>query len=67
MLDALAEPKLISTTYAGYVDLDLGTGVKSGPAYWGELYPQLRKVKTTWDPRDVFHNLQSVRPVNDDN
>lgn len=67
ILDAMAEPKLIATTYAGYVDLDLGTGVKSGPAYWGERYPRLREVKTTWDPRDVFHNAQSVRPVGVDN
>jgi hypothetical protein len=63
VLDELAEPKLITTTYAGYVDLDLGTGVKSGPVYWGELYPRLRDVKTTWDPRYVSHNPQSVRPV----
>jgi len=63
MLDALAEPKLITTTYAGYVDMDLGTGAKAGPPYWGELYPRLQEVKTKWDPNDIFHNPQSVRPV----
>lgn len=63
MLDALAEPKLVTTTYAGYVDMELGTGATSGPAYWGELYPRLQELKTTWDPSDVFHNPQSVRPV----
>ena len=63
MLDALAEPRLIATTYAGYVDMGLGTGAQSGPAYWGELYPRLREIKTSWDPKDVFHNPQSVRLV----
>jgi len=63
MLDALAEPKLIATTYAGYVDMELGTGAVAGPAYWGELYPRLQELKTKWDPSDIFHNPQSVRPL----
>jgi hypothetical protein len=63
MTKALGRPELIATTYAGYVDLDLGTGSKSGPAYWGDNYPSLQVAKSKWDPKDVFHNPQSVRPV----
>jgi hypothetical protein len=46
--------------YAGYVDLELGAGAQK--AYWGTNLPRLEKVKLQWDPMDVFHNPQSVRP-----
>jgi hypothetical protein len=49
------------TTYAGYVDPALGPNAQ--PMYWGSNYPTLQKIKSKWDPRDVFHNLQSVRPA----
>jgi len=63
MMESLTTPTLVSTTYPGYVDLDLGTGVVSGPAYWGDNYPALRLTKSKWDPSELFYNSQSVRPV----
>lgn len=60
---ALGAPEPIASTYAGYVDLDLGVGAKAGPTYWGENYPALQALKKKWDPRDVFHNPQSVVPA----
>lgn len=63
MKRALGAPELVATTYAGYVDLELGTGEESGPAYWGDNYPALRALKAKWDPGDVFHNPQSVVPA----
>jgi hypothetical protein len=63
MLKALSTPQLVATTYPGYVDLELGTGVTSGPAYWGDRYHALQLAKSRWDPEDVFQNAQSVRPV----
>jgi hypothetical protein len=45
-------------TYAGYVDPALGT---DGPRqYWGDHLPALQQIKSTWDPKDIFHNPQSV-------
>jgi len=47
--------------YAGYVDPALGDG---GPkAYWGSNLERLEKIKAAIDPRDIFHNPQSVRPA----
>jgi hypothetical protein len=66
MMESLTTPTLVSTTYPGYVDLDLGTGVVSGPAYWGNNYPALRLTKSKWDPSELFYNAQSVRPVDPD-
>lgn len=48
------------TVYAGYVDPALGPNAQ--PMYWGSNYPTLQTVKSKWDPNDVFHNPQSVRP-----
>ena len=46
--------------YAGYVDRALGD---DGPKkYWGENLERLQKIKSEVDPKDVFHNPQSVRP-----
>ncbi|KAJ7105109.1 hypothetical protein C8R43DRAFT_1100144 [Mycena crocata] len=46
--------------YAGYVDPQL----KDGPQqYWGSNLPRLQKIKATIDPKDVFHNPQSVSPA----
>lgn len=52
-------PKGASGTYAGYVDPALGD--KGQMEYWGPNYKTLQGVKAKWDPKDLFHNPQSVR------
>ena len=47
-------------TYAGYADPALEA---DGPRhYWGPHLPALTDIKKKWDPKDRFHNPQSVRP-----
>ncbi|KAF3762891.1 FAD-binding domain-containing protein [Cryphonectria parasitica EP155] len=48
-------------TYPGYVDLNI-SGVPQGQ-YWESNLPALQILKSKWDPNDVFHNPQSVQPV----
>lgn len=48
------------TTYPGYVDPSLPSGQES---YWGPNLDTLTAIKTQWDPNDIFHNPQSVRPA----
>jgi FAD binding domain/Berberine and berberine like len=45
--------------YPGYVDMELKTPQKD---YWRYNLPRLEEIKTKYDPNDVFHNPQSVRP-----
>jgi hypothetical protein len=47
-------------SYPGYVDPELKNGQE---AYWGPNLPKLEKIKRAIDPKDVFHNPQSVRPA----
>ncbi|KAI1167398.1 hypothetical protein F5B18DRAFT_601655 [Nemania serpens] len=47
------------TTYPGYVDPTLANPQQS---YWGPNLEMLESIKTTYDPSDLFHNPQSVRP-----
>ncbi|KAI3336303.1 Glucooligosaccharide oxidase [Xylariaceae sp. AK1471] len=47
------------TTYPGYVDPALANPQQS---YWGPNLRILESIKTTYDPNDLFHNPQSVRP-----
>ncbi|KAI1173720.1 hypothetical protein F4777DRAFT_556523 [Nemania sp. FL0916] len=47
------------TTYPGYVDPSLASPQQS---YWGPNLEMLESIKGTYDPNDVFHNPQSVRP-----
>jgi hypothetical protein len=47
------------TTYPGYVDPQLSNGQES---YWGPNLATLSSIKSRWDPTDIFHNPQSVRP-----
>ncbi|KAI0455459.1 hypothetical protein F5B21DRAFT_513956 [Xylaria acuta] len=49
------------TTYPGYVDPSLADPQQS---YWGPNLKLLESIKTTYDPNDLFHNPQSVRPGN---
>ncbi|KAI1828295.1 hypothetical protein F4861DRAFT_175731 [Xylaria intraflava] len=48
------------TTYPGYVDPTLADPQES---YWGPNLARLESVKTIYDPSDLFHNPQSVRPA----
>jgi len=61
ILVAAAGSPRAGTAYAGYVDPALGSD--AGDRYWGANYPALQRIKAKWDPRDVFHNPQSVRPA----
>jgi hypothetical protein len=47
------------TTYPGYVDPTL---TNAQEAYWGPNLDALGQIKSKWDPNDLFHNPQSVRP-----
>ncbi|KAI1760664.1 putative glucooligosaccharide oxidase [Hypoxylon sp. FL1150] len=47
------------TTYPGYVDPSL---VDAQASYWGPNLKTLGQIKSKWDPNDLFHNPQSVRP-----
>jgi hypothetical protein len=47
-------------SYPGYVDPELPNGQE---AYWGPNLPKLEEIKRTLDPKDIFHNPQSVRPA----
>ncbi|GLJ22079.1 hypothetical protein SUGI_0413910 [Cryptomeria japonica] len=59
--------------YVNYIDLDLGTAVNGtasiaearawGDKYFGGNFDRLVKVKTKFDPNNVFRNSQSI-PVN---
>ncbi|CAG7928911.1 unnamed protein product [Penicillium olsonii] len=44
-------------SYPGYVDPFMKDGQM---AYWGTNLPRLQDIKTRVDPKDVFHNPQSV-------
>ncbi|KAJ9650001.1 hypothetical protein H2198_010682 [Neophaeococcomyces mojaviensis] len=46
--------------YAGYVDPAL---TNAQERYWGSNLPRLQRIKKEYDPNDVFHNPQSVRPA----
>ncbi|KAF1814622.1 FAD-binding domain-containing protein [Eremomyces bilateralis CBS 781.70] len=46
--------------YPGYVEPDLADGQEQ---YWGANLPRLKDIKKMWDPKDVFHNPQSVPPA----
>jgi hypothetical protein len=48
--------------YLNYID---GTCPNWQEAYYGQNYPRLQKVKTMWDPHNIFHNMQSIRPLTD--
>ncbi|KAI3554620.1 hypothetical protein CABS03_02085 [Colletotrichum abscissum] len=54
LMNALPEA---TGTYPGFVDTDLRDAQKS---YWGSSLAALEDIKTHWDPKDIFHNPQSV-------
>jgi hypothetical protein len=47
-------------SYPGYVDPELPNGQES---YWGPNLAKLGRIKRAIDPKDIFHNPQSVRPA----
>lgn len=49
-----------TTVYPGYVDPALDNAQE---AYWGPNLPALMQIKAKYDPADLFHNPQSVRPA----
>ncbi|CAG7854205.1 SubName: Full=Related to reticuline oxidase (Berberine bridge enzyme) {ECO:0000313/EMBL:CCA70426.1} [Serendipita indica DSM 11827] len=55
-----AMPNVNFGAYAGYVDPQLPNAQQ---AYWQSNLPRLEQVKRKYDPTDVFHNPQSVRPA----
>ncbi|KAI0411047.1 hypothetical protein F5X98DRAFT_65093 [Xylaria grammica] len=59
IIQASAPQKL--TTYPGYVDPSLTSPQQS---YWGPNLEMLESIKTAYDPNDLFHNPQSVKPEN---
>ncbi|PLB54572.1 FAD/FMN-containing dehydrogenase [Aspergillus steynii IBT 23096] len=54
----LGKPVADLPVYPGFVDPELPDPQR---AYWGENLPRLERIKAAVDPKDVFHNPQSVR------
>lgn len=57
---ASSRPGALYGTYPGYVDPYLEDPQS---AYWGSNLPRLQRIKADIDPKDVFHNPQSVRAI----
>lgn len=55
-----SQPGVTHGAYPGYVDPLLENAQE---AYWGSNLPRLRNIKAQIDPKDVFHNPQSVQVV----
>lgn len=55
--------------YVNYPDVDLldqrwnTSGVEWSTLYYRDAYPELQRVKSRWDPREVFSHRMAVRPV----
>jgi FAD/FMN-containing dehydrogenase len=58
---AAMEPFMASGRYVNYLDDD-ETG-EAVPAAYGPNYRRLREIKTTYDPGNLFHMNQNIRPL----
>ncbi|KAI9042671.1 FAD-binding oxidoreductase [Aspergillus affinis] len=54
----LSKPVADLPVYPGFVDPELPDPQR---AYWGDNLPRLERIKAAVDPKDLFHNPQSVR------
>ncbi|KKY31226.1 putative berberine bridge enzyme [Diaporthe ampelina] len=61
LVGKLPDNTMTRGTYPGYVDLNI-SGIPQ-EQYWEGNLPTLEGIKSKWDPNDVFHNPQSVRPA----
>ncbi|MBV9577973.1 MAG: FAD-binding oxidoreductase [Chloroflexi bacterium] len=52
---------IVDGCYVNYPDVDL---VDWPQLYYKDNYPRLQAVKSQWDPHNIFHHRQSVRPIN---
>lgn len=59
---SVSQPGATYGAYPGYVDPLLENAQE---AYWGSNLPKLQSIKAEIDPKDVFHNPQSVQVVPD--
>jgi FAD/FMN-containing dehydrogenase len=51
------QPYVSGGAYVNYCDLELASW---GEAYWGSNLPRLKKIKSSFDPANVFTHAQSV-------
>ena len=60
--DVIAEgvPDAATRAYPGYVDPRMPNAQQK---YWGSNLPRLERIKAAIDPKDIFHNPQSVKPT----
>ena len=56
-------------SYINYPDVDLAdpefntSGVPWHQLHYGDNYPRLQRVETTWDPRNIFRHKLSIPPA----